>query len=93
MSTRKKTLENWKYRTPKEEVRDTVIAIIDYYFSGKYTQSSSSHIMIKDKRLQEHGVTDIVGVLTVPISGGQKVKGFYLKRLVRAIEIITGEQI
>ena len=91
MSNRKKILEQWKLHTPKDEVKDTVIAVIEYYFSGKYNQSGTSHIMIKDKRLQEHGVTDIAGVLTIPISGGQKVKGVYLKKLVKAIETITGE--
>jgi hypothetical protein len=93
MSTRKKTLEKWKNNTPKEENRETVIAMIENYFSGNYTQNATSHIMIKDKRLHEHGITDIAGVLTIPISGGQHVKGKYLKKLVQAIETITNEEI
>jgi hypothetical protein len=93
MSTRKKTLEKWKHNTPREEVRDTVIAIIDYYFNGKYTQNATSHITIKDKRLVEQGITGTAGILVIPISGGQKVKGFYLKKLVHAIEILNDEEI
>ncbi|MGA3287142.1 MAG: hypothetical protein ABSD46_06930 [Bacteroidota bacterium] len=92
MSTRKKTLEKWKYNTPVDAPIDSVKAIIDYYF-GEFEQNATSHMVIKDEDLKKNGITEIAGFFVIPVSGGQKVKGRYLKRLVEAIEIKTGETI
>jgi hypothetical protein len=91
MPSRKKKLERWKYNTPTDAPLDNVLPVINYYF-GKYEQKGS-HIVIKDDRLVECGFTEIAGILTIPVKGGQKVRGQYLQDLVLAIEAVTREEI
>lgn len=91
MSTREKTLQTWKNNTPIDAPIDSVMSVIEHYF-GKQVQNGS-HIMIKDERLQGWDGSDIAGVLTVCVAGGQKVKGYNLKNLASAIEYVRGEEI
>jgi len=72
-----------------------VRAVIDYFF-GDLRQAGrrGSHIIIKDERLKNIGPFGALGRFEIPVVGGQKVKGFYLQRLVNAIDALdaSGEE-
>jgi len=83
-----KLLEKWLNNTPKDEPKDKVLAIIERFFPSQYEQKSGSHIIIQDdllKNIPEYGP---IGEFGVVVSGGQKVKGYYLKRLVKIINLL-----
>lgn len=79
MSKRDKILKKWRQNTPKEEKLETVLAVINYYFEG-YRQRGS-HIIVEDTRLDEEGIQ-----LILAIKNGQKIKGFYLRRIANIIK-------
>jgi len=58
------------------------------FFDGQYSQSSSSHIIIQDDRLRGIIGYGPAGDFTVCVTGGQRVKGRYLKRLALTIELL-----
>ena len=83
-----KTLEKWLKNPPKEAPRGEVLAIIKRFFPGQYETKRGSHIVIRDERLvglRDYGPD---GSFDIPVKGGQKVKGFYLKRVARTIKLL-----
>ena len=83
-----KKLERWANNTPKHAPKEDVLAIIERFFSRQYKQTSSSHIVIQDDRLGGYPECGPAGDFTVVISGGQKVKGHYLRRLAQIIRFL-----
>lgn len=88
MSRVQKTLNKWLNNTPTDEPRDKVEAMLNRYFEGKYEFKSGSHIVVTDERLK--GVPDYGpdGDFDVPVKGGQKVKGLYLKKIAQTIKLL-----
>lgn len=85
-----KRLSKWLESPPKEEPKDNVIAVLRRFFPGQYEEKRGSHIVVRDDALK--GVPDYGpdGDFTIPVKGGQKVKGFYLKRLAQTIRLLEG---
>ncbi len=90
MTKRQKILDKWELNTPQYAKIDEVLAILDRFFPGSRRQRGS-HIIVEDERLKQLNDIALLGVLTVPVKGGQQVKGFYLKRIAEAIKHIQGE--
>lgn len=91
MSKINKTLTKWSINTPTDAPIDKVIALIKRFFKDQYELISGSHIVIRNDNLIGRPDYGPDGDFTVPVSGGQKVKGYYLKKL--ADTIILLEQI
>lgn len=87
MARREKVVQTWLTNTPRYAPVDQVEAILDYYFPGQ-VRKRSSHRVVNDARLAPHPGFEPNGEFTVCITGGQRVKGLYLERLARAIQII-----
>jgi hypothetical protein len=89
MTTVKKTLEKWLNNTPKYEPKSKVLAVLKRFFPGQYEQKSGSHIVIQDDKLKlfpdKYGPN---GEFHIVITGGQRVKGFYLKDLAKTIKLL-----
>jgi|WetSurMetagenome_2_1015567.scaffolds.fasta_scaffold02398_13 hypothetical protein len=88
MGKAEKRLKSWSQNTPPDAPVGEVKAVLKRYFPGKYEEKAGSHIVVRHEKLkgcQEFGIN---GEFTIPVKSGQKVKGWYLKRLVRAIELV-----
>lgn len=88
MSKVEKILKRWLTNTPKDAPKDKVIGLIKRFFPGQYKQESGSHIVIQDDRLIGIGGYGPEGDFDIPIKGGQKVKGWYLKKLAQTIKLL-----
>lgn len=88
MSRVDKKIEKWLKNTPIDEPVDSVKAIIERFFSGQYTHSGSSHIVIQDDRLKGIQNYGPAGDFTVCVSKGKRVKGRYLYRLALTIRLL-----
>jgi hypothetical protein len=76
-----KLLTKWVQNTPSDENKDTVISVLDRYFSGLYEFKTGSHIMVRHPDLIGKEGFGPQGDFAVIIAGGQRVKGPYLKTL------------
>jgi hypothetical protein len=93
MSRIKKRLEKFCNPDSKQDIpRDDLDSILDHYFPGLWTFGATRgshnyrifHPIFKQFPV-EYGQE---GILTIPTTGGKKVKFFYLKKLCNAIELI-----
>lgn len=95
MTAREKTLQRWKKAT--EEKYKTVESTL-FYFGFRQVSSGigSSHRIFEHEQLRkayENNPSELdhfgpMGQLTIPVTGGQKVKGRYLRYILEALEII-----
>lgn len=88
MSRVEKILEKWLNDPPVEVPKEGVLAMIKRFFPGQYEQGSGSHIVIRDDRLIDIPNYGPAGDFDVVIKGGQKVKGFYLRKLAQTIKLL-----
>ena len=88
MSKVDKILGKWLQNTPTDVPKNKVLAIIDRFFPGQWKQEKSSHIVIQDNRLIGIPGYGPEGDFDIPVKGGQRVKGYYLKNLVRTIKLL-----
>ena len=100
MSKRDKILLQWL--KAKEEQFETVDSVLSHY-GFMLVSRSGSHCTYAHPKLSEtyarlKGIDDDLkkrfgpeGLLTIPIRGGQKVAGVYLRNILAAIEIIGRE--
>ncbi|MCX8055825.1 MAG: hypothetical protein N3A67_09210 [Ignavibacteria bacterium] len=91
MTKIEKKLQKWK--NSKQEVRkEEIEPVLNKYFPNMWTYGSSrgSHIY-KVSHPKLIGFLDYGpnGEFTIPTTGGQRIKHWYLKKLLKAIEIIT----
>jgi hypothetical protein len=78
----------WKARTPKEaKIRD-VKTVLDQFFQGSWEFGKGSHIVVRHEALKVSRSFQPFGEITIPVKSGQKVKGFYIKILIEAIEVL-----
>lgn len=75
------------------ELRAEEVENIIRFFFEKYEHKRGSHIIVQDSRLKKYRELNQsspygrLGHLTIPIKSGQKVKSFYVEKLIEAIEI------
>lgn len=88
MSQREKLLYAWLNNTPVSAPKHEVFGVLDHFFADEYTQLGGSHIVVTSLRLKGVPGADALGCITIPLSGGQKVKGRYLNNLAKAIDYL-----
>jgi hypothetical protein len=88
MGQREKLVQAWLNNPPKDAPIHEVEAILKYYFKGKLRTKTGSHRVVRDERLANSAGFEPFGQFSIPIKGGQRVKGRYLQDLARAIQII-----
>lgn len=88
-----KTLQRW--RNSKQEVRvEELFPVLNRYFPGSWTYGDKrgSHVIKvthpKLKGLSGYGPD---GDFAIPTRGGQKVAFFYLRDLIKSIQLISEE--
>lgn len=84
-------IEKWLSNPPANESSDVVESVLVHYFGVECLKSkagSSHQYRIKDLRLADLTQFAPFGYLSVPISGGQKVKKVYLKQIAQAVKYI-----
>lgn len=89
MSRAKKKLEKWRDDTPVDAPVDEVKSFLERHFPGCYGQKGGSHIVVRDDRLKGRDGFGPDGDFSVPVKNGQRVKGFYLKKIIEAIDILA----
>lgn len=87
MGKREKNLIHWLKQPPIDTPLNEVMAILKYYFPGQFHQRGS-HVVVQDKRFVGKAGYGPEGTFTLPIKGGQRVKGVYLKRLAKSVKTI-----
>ncbi len=94
MSKVEKRVEKW--RTGKQPVpKDDLESVLNHYFPNYWNRSekSGSHIFkISHPVIAQMVESNLDGDLTIPVSGGQKVKPVYLKKLVKAIDLLNQQE-
>ncbi len=88
MGKPEKFLKKWRENKPKEVRFQEVKTVLDAYFPNMWEQKSGSHIVVRHEALIGIPPFGLKGEFTVAKKGGQHVKGFYLKSILKAIEII-----
>ena len=78
------------WRTTKQNIPvSDVITIINHYFPNcKEAEGTSHRFKIQHNKLKDQSGF-FQGCLTLPISHGKQIKPIYIKKLVKAIDIIT----
>lgn len=92
MGRPEKLLRKWRRNRPKEARLHEVKTVLDAYFPGLWEQKSGSHIVVRHESLKKDPSFGPNGEFTVAVKGGQKVKGVYLKIILRAIEVKIEEE-
>lgn len=88
MSTREKLLDVWLNNPPKFAKKHEVEAVLNWFFPGEYTNDGGSHIVVTSERVKGVPGTDALGKITIPVYGGQQVKGRYVNNLAKAIDFL-----
>jgi hypothetical protein len=89
MSNVDRKINSW--RTTKQNIPiSDVKPILDVYFPDWKKFRKGSHYKLKHTSLVGHH-TYMFGSFTLCVEGGQSVKPVYIRKLIRAIEIINEE--
>jgi|GEM_PF-802705 len=90
MGKAKKLFDEWGKNVPAEARKQDIITFLNAYFPGMWDQKGSSHIVIRCDKLKVSPDYQPYGELTIPVKGGQKVKGIYIKKLFNAANLLEG---
>lgn len=89
MSRAQKLFRKWSDNIPSEAKRSEVEVLLEHYFHGQWSfGSKASHIVLRCDRLAGFSPFNYIGEITIPIRKGRYVKGFYIKNLIEAINVI-----
>ena len=89
MGQPEKICKKWRENKPKEVRLQEVKTVLDAYFSNRWKWKPGSHIVVRHELLKIIPDFQPYGEFTVPVKKGQKVKRYYLKAILTAIEIIA----
>lgn len=81
-----KILKKWETK-PKEISKDEVINVLKR-FGFELDFKRGSHIVVRHELLKNQANFGQNGEFTVPVKGGKSVKGYYIKEILFAIELI-----
>ena len=88
MKKAEKLFEKWKDKAPREARLQDVQTFLNHFFPGMWDQVRTSHIVVRCDALKVFSAYQPYGEITVPVKGGKKVKGVYIKSLIRAVHLI-----
>jgi hypothetical protein len=86
----KKTLklyEKWQNKAPRQAARKDVELVISEFFGNSWRHHKSSHIVVYSEKLINVSPGNAMGEISIPVKGSL-VKGFYIVRLIKAINIV-----
>jgi predicted RNA binding protein YcfA (HicA-like mRNA interferase family) len=87
MSKIDKLIDAWRNNNSRQEAtRDEVESVL-YSFGFEYTHTTGSHFIYYHQNL-ENKKDYLGGIISIP-NKGLKIKSFYLKNILKAIEIIN----
>ena len=80
-------IDRWLNATPADEPAHVVEQLLVAYFGRESVKknASSHQYRIKHSALADLPGFGIGGYLSIPVTGGKRVKGYYLKRIAQAI--------
>jgi len=85
MSRRQKLIQRWRDSPPTEEQFEKIRSVLEYY--GFTFRFGSSHPVASHPDLRDNPSFQM-GEITIPTMKGRMVKGFYLKRIIVALEYL-----
>jgi len=86
MSKRQKLIWQWRESPPTEEDVKKIRLVLEYF--GFTIRPGGKHKMVASHPgLRDHPFITM-GQITIPTVSGRKVKGFYVKRIVEALEYL-----
>lgn len=88
MGKAEKLLEKWGKDVPKEARLQEVKTFLNYFFPDMWDQDRTSHIVVRCDALRAFPDYQPYGEISVPVKGGKKVRGVYVKALIRAVLLI-----
>ena len=90
MSRIEKRVENWK-TTKQEAELEEVISVLDKYFNGYWYikgGTGSHNLYLEHPSMKLDGRYGPLGQLLIPTVSGRKVKPYYLKKIIEAINLL-----
>jgi hypothetical protein len=88
MGKAEKRLRVWRENPPVDVPASEVLAVLERYFPEGFHRKTGSHIVVRHELLKQCQEFGAKGEFSIPVSGGQKVKRYYLKTLVKAIDMV-----
>lgn len=88
MAKPEKLIEKWKNSRPTDVRKGEVETVLNEYFDGEWDHDGGSHIVVRNEILKRYREYQPYGEFTIAIKGGQKVKGVYVKEIIKAISLI-----
>lgn len=82
-------LKKWSVDIPREAYRKDVENLLNNYFSGQWDHKSGSHIVVRCEKLKTFQDYKPYGEISIPVKGGTKIKGRYVKELIKAIKLLN----
>jgi len=86
MGKAEKLFDRWSENLPKEARIQEVKTLLNTYFEGQWDHDGTSHIVVRCEKLKALPDYQPFGEISVPVKGGQKVKGYYIRSLIKAIK-------
>ena len=94
MGKAQKLFDKWSENIPKEVRIQEVKTLLNTYFEDQWDHDGTSHIVVRCEKLKTLPDYKPFGEISVPVKGGQKVKGYYIRTLIKAInDLREGENI
>lgn len=88
MGKAEKLFAKWADNVPREARVQDVKTFLDHFFPDMWNQDRTSHIVVRCEELKASPEYRPYGEISVPVKSGKKVKGFYVKRLLKAVCLI-----
>ncbi len=88
MGKASKLYEKWVANPPREVRLQEIKTVLNHYFPDMWDQTRGSHIVVRCEALKSSRDFQPHGEFDIPVKGGQKVKGHYVKTLIKAIDFI-----
>lgn len=89
MGKGKKLLNEWTHKVPTDVRLQDVKTFLNTYFPEMWDHKGSSHMVVRCEALKAFQDYKPFGEISIPIKGGQKVKGFYIKELLKAVQLLN----
>ena len=87
MSKIYKIIEKWKQKIPPEENKEKVFNVLER--NGFILEKKKgSHVIARHEKLKGQVGFGLNGEITIPVKNGKKVKGHYIKNVLKAIDLV-----
>ena len=91
MGKANKLVEKWKKIKPVEVHIKDVKNVLNSYFYDQWFWEGSSHIVVRNSNLKNYRDYQPYGEFSVPVKHGKRVKGIYIRKMLKAISLLEIE--